>query len=166
MGRSGFPGASGALSAPVVIVDVDAQRYGLPLASVERVERAVEITPLPNAPEIVIGVISIRDRVVPVFDFRRRLRIPSKEIALEDQMVLARAGARLVALLVDRVSAVVGADEAARIAPEEVLPDLRHVAGIVKMEGGLVVIHDLDAFLSAEEEARLERALRERPKTT
>ena len=45
------------------------------------------------------------------------------------------------------------------ISAEHVLPGLGHVEGIIKFEDGLILIHDLDKFLSLEEEASLDLAL-------
>ena len=41
----------------IVLFTLDEPRYALPLSAVERVVRAVEITPLPKAPEVVLGVL-------------------------------------------------------------------------------------------------------------
>lgn len=66
-------------SALMVGLTLDGQRYALSLAQVERVIRAVEITPLPQAPEIITGVINVRGRVIPVVDIRKRFRLPVRE---------------------------------------------------------------------------------------
>ena len=58
----------------IVVFALDEPRYALPLSAVERVVRAVEITPLPKAPEIVLGVINMQGQVVPAVDIRKRFR--------------------------------------------------------------------------------------------
>ena len=50
----------------LVIFTLDAQLYALPLASVQRVLHMVEVTPLPNAPEVVLGVIDLHGNIIPV----------------------------------------------------------------------------------------------------
>lgn len=67
---------------PVVVLMLDDIRYAVALTSVERVVRAVEITPLPNAPDIVLGVINVQGRVVPVVDIRKRFRLPARAISV------------------------------------------------------------------------------------
>jgi purine-binding chemotaxis protein CheW len=44
-------------------------------------------------------------------------------------------------------------------AGENILPGMDHVAGVVKLQDGLILINDLDKFLSIEEEASLEQAM-------
>lgn len=144
---------------PLVVFHLDEQRYGLPLAAVERVVRAVEVTPLPKAPEIVLGVVNVRGRVVPVVDLRRRFRLPARGLAPSDQFVLARAARRTLAMVVDSVAGLTECPAESVVAGETVLPGLGWVAGLVKLPDGLVLIHDPGQFLALEEETALDAAL-------
>ena len=135
------------------------QRYALPLAAVERVVRAVEITPLPKAPPMVLGIVNIGGHIVPVFNVRSRFRLPERDMDLRDQLILGQTEHRMVALVVDEVSAVMERAESEVITAQEILPGLEYVQGVAKLEDGMILIHDLDKFLSSEEEAILDRAL-------
>jgi purine-binding chemotaxis protein CheW len=148
------------VSSQYVLFTLDDQRYALPLASVERTVRAVAITRLPKAPEIVLGVINVHGRVIPVFDLRRRFQLPERKLTLTDQMILARTAQRTVAVIADTVLGVAESPEAGLIATDSVLPDLAYVEGIMKLPDGLVLIHDLDRFLSLDEEQGLTEALK------
>jgi purine-binding chemotaxis protein CheW len=143
----------------IVIFTLSDLRYGLSLSSVERIVRVVEVTPLPKAPDIVLGIVNVQGRVIPVINVRRRFRLPEREIVLTDQMVLARAVRRPVALVVDSVTGVLEYSEQEAVATQDVLPELEYVEGVVKLDDGLILVHDLDTFLSLEEEAVLDRAL-------
>lgn len=144
----------------LVVFLLDERRFALRLASVERVLSIVEITPLPKAPETVLGVVDVQGTIIPVFDTRRRFRLPVRDVELTDQLLLARTSRRRVALVVDDVSGLIDHPTDAVITPEQILPGLEYVAGVVKLPEGLVLIHDLDSFLSLDEEAALDRALR------
>lgn len=143
----------------MVGLTLDGQRYALSLAQVERVIRAVEITPLPQAPEIITGVINVRGRVIPVVDIRKRFRLPVREITLSDQFVIARTSRRLVALVADGTDGIMELPEHRVVRAEKILPDLEYVEGVAKLDNGMILIHDLDTFLSLQEEKTLERAL-------
>lgn len=138
---------------------LDHQRYALPLAAVQGVTRAVEVTPLPKAPAIVLGVVNVRGQIIPVLNIRRRFRLPEREIDPSDQFILARAAKRTVALVVDMVVGVVARPAETVIAPEAILPGLEYVQGVMKLDDGLIMIHDLDTFLSLDEENTLDEAL-------
>ena len=147
----------------LVVFRLDDLRYALPLAMVERVVQAVDITPLPRAPDVVRGAINVRGRIVPVFDTRKRFGLPERDIRLEDQMVLAKTSARTVALLVDTVEGLLQCENSDVTPAGQVWPGIGQVAGVVKRPDGLILIHDLDAFLSADEHGALELALATEP---
>lgn len=119
----------------------------------------VEITPLPKVPDIVIGVVNVQGRVVPVFNIRKRFRLPEREVAITDQLVLAHTAARLVALIADAVTGIVECQPEDIAAAESILPGMEYVAGVLKLKDGMVLIHDLDTFLSLEEEQALVQAM-------
>lgn len=121
--------------------------------------RIVDVTPLPHAPDGVLGVVNVQGRVIPVINVRRRFDLPEREINLTDQMVIAHTARRPVALVVDAVIGVLEYSEQEVVGPQDVLPDLRYVEGVVKLDGELILIHDLDKFLSLEEETALDRAM-------
>lgn len=141
----------------LVVFALNDQRYALPLSAVERCVRAVAVTALPQAPDIVLGIVNVQGWVIPVINLRRRFRLAEREIALSDQMLIARTAQRTVALVVDAVSGVLEYTE--QEAVQELLPEFRYLEGVVKLDDGLILIHNLDKFLSLEEEAALHLAM-------
>ncbi len=152
-------------SESLVVFDVDGRRFGLGVSSVQRVLRAVALTPLPGAPDVVLGLVNVRGAVVPVFNVRRRLGIPEREIRPSDHLLVVQAGPRTVALLVDAVRHAVAWEGTGAVAANTLLPGLEHAAsgqgieGVVKLDGGIVYIYDVAKFLSMEEAASLDSAL-------
>jgi purine-binding chemotaxis protein CheW len=143
----------------LVIFTLDDQRYALSLPVVGRVVRIVAITPLPNAPDIILGVVNFQGQVIPVINVRRRFCLPEREIAISDQLLVAHTARRPVALVVDAVLDIIACEAQSLIAAENILPKIEYVEGVVKLEDGLILIHDLDKFLSLEEEDFLDQAL-------
>jgi purine-binding chemotaxis protein CheW len=143
----------------LVVFTLDEQRYALRLEAVERIVRLVEVTPLPKAPEIVLGVVNVQGRVLPVVNIRRRFRLPDREADLRDQLILAWTSRRSVVLVVDAVGGVVERTGEELIPAGSIVPGTEYVDGVVKLPDGLVLIHDLDKFLSLEEETKLGKAL-------
>lgn len=142
-----------------MVFALDDRRYGLSLSVVERVVRMVDVTPLPQAPEIVLGVVNVQGRVVPVLNLRRRFRLPERDVALTDQLVIARTAVRPVALAADAVAGVLEYSAQQAVTARDIVPGIEYVEGVVKLADGLVLIHDLDKFLSLEEETALDRAI-------
>lgn len=147
-----------------VVFMLDTGRYALPLATVERVVRAAAITPLPRAPSIVLGALNVGGRVLPVFDIRQRFALPARALNPDDQFVIARTRSRAVALVVDGVQGLVGQSSDAVVSAKRISPELEHIEGVITLEDGMVLIHDLEKFLSPAEASALEEAMKEAPR--
>lgn len=142
----------------IVVFALDDRFYGLRLSAVEQAVRMVDVTPLPQAPDIVRGVIDVQGRVVPVFDLRRRFCLPQRPASVHDKLILAHTARRPVALVVDAVHGV-REYTAPVMAVADIVPGSEHVEGVVRLDDDLILIHDLDRFLSLDEERALDRAL-------
>lgn len=145
----------------LVVFDMEAQRYALPLSNIERVLPMVAVSPLPKAPPVALGVINLHGQVVPVLDIRSRFGLPPRDCGLSGHLLVARTRRRILALPVDEVFGVQEVTEEAATPPGTVLPELGYVAGIVTLSDGLLFIHDLETFLSLDEEQQLSGALEE-----
>lgn len=143
----------------LTIFALDERHYALRSLAVDRVVRAVAVSPLPQAPGIVLGIVNVQGRIIPIINVRRRFRLPEREIALADLIIIAHTARRPVGLVVDAVADVMGYPEQSIAEAESIIPGLEYVEGVVKLQDGLVYIHDLDRFLSLEEETSLAQAM-------
>ena len=143
----------------IVLFSLDEPRYALYLSTVERVVRAVEITPLPKAPDIVLGVINFQGEIIPVIDIRVRFHLPGRERDLEDQFIIAHTSKRLVVLAVDSVAGVYEIDTPQIVEVEGAFPYTDYISGIAKVDTRIILITDLEKFLSLDEEIILNKAL-------
>src|SRR5713226_6819036 len=137
-----------AISTQILVFALDGQRYALYLSAVDRVVRMVSITPLPGAPDVVLGIVNVQGRIVPVFNTRRRFRLAEREIALADRLVIAHTTRRWVALVTDTVGDVLDCPARDVVEARDVLPGTGYFEGVAKLEDGLILIHDLNKFLS------------------
>lgn len=145
----------------LIVFRLDERRYALPLAAVERVVRAAEVTPLPGAPAIVLGAIDIHGQVLPVLNVRRRFLMPDRAIGVADWFLLAHAARDTVVLVVDEAEGVLERPEADIVASTQIGPGLEDFPGVVRLDAGLALIHDLERFLSLNEARALDDAMRE-----
>jgi purine-binding chemotaxis protein CheW len=142
-------------SVELVVFRLDDQRYALRLGAADRFVRAVEVTPLPGAPAIVLGAIDVGGSVLPVLSLRRRFGLPEREIDVTDQFLIARTSSRAVALVVDEALGVITVPAEVVTGAGRIVPGLDHVGGVVTLDDGLVLIHDLETCLSLDEERAL-----------
>lgn len=159
--KHGTSNGAGSKMISIVAFHLDDRRFALYLPAVKRVIRIVEITPLPKAPEIVIGMINMEGNIIPVLNIRKRFRLPEREIRLSDHLIIADTSKRIVAIMVDTVSDVIEKAAHDIVGASAILPVMEYVEGVVKLEDGMVLVHDLDKFLSLDEERVLEDAMKE-----
>jgi purine-binding chemotaxis protein CheW len=160
MPATGRPATGGTTSSDLqlVVFAVGDRRCALELAAVERVEPMVAVRPLPGAPDGVLGAIDVHGSAVPVLDLRGRLGLPPVDPHPDASLLLARTSRRTVALPVDEVLGLQAVDASAVTSPETLdLPP--GSAGVVGLPEGLLLIHDVEGFLSPEAERRLGPAL-------
>jgi purine-binding chemotaxis protein CheW len=140
----------------LVIFRLDEQRYAIALEQVDRVLSRVALARFPQAPDIVDGIFDLHGELIPAVNVRKRFRMGERMPALSDQMIVVQTPRRRLAFLVDAVEAVTSVSPGEIAAPEMLVPGLGHVRGIMRLPGdGIVFIHDVDTFLSLEEEAHL-----------
>jgi len=153
-------GARGGISR-MVAFSLDDRRFAVPLSAVKRVERITAVTPLPKAPAIATGIINFHGQVIVVVDIRSRFNLPSREPELNDQLLIMETGRRTLAFIVDGTDGVIDASTAQYADAGAVLSGMEYVKGVVKLEDGMVLIHDPETFLSLEEEHALEAVIKE-----
>src|SRR5690606_14282122 len=116
---------------------------------IREIVRMVTMASLPQAPEIVEGIINYRGTVIPVLDIRGRFHLPPKTVELTDHLIVAWAGQKLVALRVDRTCDLLQVTQAELESSQASLIPAGYVAGVVKLPEGLVLIHELNTFLTS-----------------
>jgi purine-binding chemotaxis protein CheW len=137
-------------SSSLAIFALDDVRFALGAEVIERVVRAVEVSPLADAPPGVLGVINLHGRIISVLDIRPRFGLPSREIRLSDHFVIARAADRQVAILVDATVDVVSAGSATDAVAMDTITGSNGMERVVVQAGEIVPVHDLSRFMPAE----------------
>ena len=140
---------------------LDGTLYALRLETVERVVPAANLTPLPGAPAVVLGLLDFEGRIVPVVDIRARFRLPVREMGVEDFIIIAKTSRKTLGILVDAPGEVINVAEADIDRGTGVLLGSEYIEGVLRLDEGLVLIHDLESFLSLEEEKSIAGAMAE-----
>ena len=140
----------------LVLFRLDDQRYALFLTAVERVIRAVAVTPVPETPAFVLGLVNLTGQLLPVFSLRRCLGLPDRPIRPADQFVILRTSRLTLAIMVDEVQGLSVVNAAQTVAVEDALPGGEcRVHGLAKIDGDIILIYDLETLISQEDQERI-----------
>ncbi|MFA5256873.1 MAG: chemotaxis protein CheW [Opitutales bacterium] len=133
------------------------ESYGVAVLKIREIIRMQKITPVPQMPPHVKGVINLRGKVIPVIDMRIKFGIGDESMTERTCIVVVQIEAResvmtSVGLIVDAV------EEVMNITEEEVeeTPDLggqfdgEFILGIAKIKGEVKTLLDIDQVIMAE----------------
>lgn len=133
------------------------EHFGVEVQQVKSIERLLPITPIPRTLPFILGVINLRDEILPVLDLGERLGFSSAEATEETRIVVAHVGGVQVGLVVDAVRDVLGFDEA-RIEDAPTLVGgikAEYLGGITRVGEQIYVLLNLAKILSDTEAEQL-----------
>jgi len=130
---------------------VGRQLMGVDILQVQEINRRVQVTPVPQAPAHVRGVLNLRGDVVTVLDLRTILGLERRAIGVHSRNVVLDLAGDKTALLVDRIGEVVTTRTSElEPAPANVQEaDGRFFQAVVKLKGELLAILDVQTVVSA-----------------
>jgi purine-binding chemotaxis protein CheW len=137
-------------------VVLDNESYGLAVLKVREIIRLQKITPVPQMPEFVKGVINLRGRVIPIVDLRVKFGLKAE---FADRTCIVVVQVKLpndqnvqMGLIVDSVEEVVN------LSPDEIEPtpefgtkvDTTYLLGMAKVKGQVKTLLDIDKVVAVE----------------
>lgn len=135
----------------ILVYAIQGERHGLPLSVVERVTPAVEITPLTEVPETVVGIINVQGKIIPVISMRSKFQLPPRPIHLTDRIIIITTLKGRLALLVDAVHDVFELPQTRIVSEDQGLPSTRVLSSLIKLDDGLVLVYDPDQLFAVEQ---------------
>jgi purine-binding chemotaxis protein CheW len=141
----------------LVVFDLAAETYGVDIGAVREIIRMQDITKVPGAPEFVEGIINLRGNVIPVLDLRKRFGLDFGTRDKDNRILVVDIGGQDIGVVVDAVTEVLRITADSVEPPSSVITtaDSVYLLGIVKLEGRLVILLDLEKVLSESEKATL-----------
>ncbi len=120
--------------------------FGVEVLRVQEVLRYQQMTRVPQAPDVIEGLINVRGQIVTAIDMRKRLNLPPRAEDLPPMNIVVRSEGGAVSLLVDEIGDVLDMDAATYERPPENLdPTARSlIRGIYKLKDRLLLILDAE----------------------
>ena len=123
------------------VFKIEDQRYAVALSAVEKVIRAVELISLPEAPEILLGLINMMGRIIPVVNIRKHLRLPDREIEINDRIIISQVSSHTIAFIADTVEGVLMFSQNQLDKGDQIFPEMgQHIEGVGKIDNDAIVI--------------------------
>lgn len=131
---------------------LDGLDYGIPITQVQEIRGWTKVTPLPNSPRYIKGVLNLRGTIVPIIDLRLRFNLDEVAYDACTVIVVVNVGGRLAGVVVDAVSDVISlTPEELRTPPEfEGHANRQFVQGLTQVDDKLLVLIDVDKLINHE----------------
>ena len=120
--------------------------FGVAVLRVQEVLRFQQMTRVPQAPDVIEGLINLRGQIVTAIDMRRRLRLPPRAGDQTPMNMVVRTEDGAVSLLVDEIGDVLDVDASTYERPPENLdPAARElIRGVYKLKNRLLLVLDAE----------------------
>jgi len=125
------------------------QSFSIDIGQVREIRRWSPVTPLPHAPDEVLGVMNLRGSVIPIYDLAARFGLDRTPESPRNVVVIAMHGSQTVGLLVEAVSEILSVGRE-RI---QETPDVRSdtarqtITGVITVDEGMTRVIDLAAVV-------------------
>jgi len=141
----------------LVSFKIGTEEFGVDILKVQEINRMLEVTRVPNAPEYVDGVINLRGKVIPIINLRRRFGMERKERGKDTRIVVVELKGRVVGFVVDAVSEVLRIPKSVTEPPPPLVAgvEAEYITAVGKLEDRLLILLDLEKVLSTEEKHEL-----------
>lgn len=135
--------------------------FGVDILMVQEIIRGAVVTPIPNAPKFVEGVINLRGNIIPVIDLRKRLNLyDGQESQDKNWVLLLDVGNRVTGFVVDRVTKVLKVQQEHIEPPPDIVVaglESQYINGVCEIDDYLLILLDFDRILLMEEIKKLKQ---------
>jgi purine-binding chemotaxis protein CheW len=123
--------------------------YALPISAVREINRVLTITPIPETPDYIAGVMNLRGKVIPIVDMRCRFGMPMTPYTKQTCVIVVDSPKGQAGLLVDSIHGVTTLNSA-QIEPKPQLSGNESsgfVIGMGKLEKKVLILVDVGKIL-------------------
>jgi purine-binding chemotaxis protein CheW len=136
----------------LVVFKVGAEEFAVDIMLTREVVLMREITPVPETEAYVEGVMNLRGSLVPVIDFRKRLRAFRSIAHSDHRIIIANLDGRTAGLIVDGASEVIRVNEEMIESVPHLISEMGagYIEGVVNIDGRFITLIDLRKALTGE----------------
>ena len=133
------------------------EEYGVDILRVQEIRGWDSVTPIPNTPAYIKGVINLRGSIVPIIELRSRFGIDSQEYGPTTVVIVLRVvtenGERIMGIVVDAVSDVYNITDTDMKSPPDFgsAISVDFVKGLTSVDEKMVIILDIDHLMNSDE---------------
>lgn len=126
----------------VVVFELAGEMFGMEIVYTREILNYRKITPLPNMPPYLMGMINIRDNVIPVVSLNESIFRKKDAVSEDTKILIIENGAHAVGVLVDRILSVRNymSENFEDMARNIITAEKKYISGIIKDRGEIITL--------------------------
>ena len=135
-----------------IIFKLNDEKYAADIHYIASITEYNAITPMPNGPSYIDGLLNLRGDIIPVVNMKKRFKLANQEMK-EKRIIIARKDDVQIGFLVDDASQSMTVDESKVLPPPKIAikKDNAYISEICVHQGELIIVIDLQRILSDQE---------------
>jgi len=136
---------------------LDQEEYGIEILSVREIIGLLPVTPVPQTPYYVQGVVNLRGQVIPVVDLRLKFDMAGIDSTEETCIIVVQTGGAQLGIIVDKVSEVLDIPTKDIVDAPSLGTEINtdYILGIGKSEGRVTLLLDIGTIFPSAEVSEL-----------
>lgn len=135
----------------IVIFKLGEEEYGIDIMKVVEIVLYQEVRKVPDVPKYIEGIINLRGDIHPIYNFRKRFRMPERAIDDNTKIIVIRTTEMNVGFIVDNVSEILNIpSQDIQSAPKLInqRAEGKYILGVAKQEERMIVLLDVDKLVT------------------
>jgi purine-binding chemotaxis protein CheW len=128
------------------------EEYALDIHDIREIIKPRDITDIPRVPDFILGIISLRGIVIPVFDLKRRFKLGTSILSPSSRIIICQRDNKAAGLLVDSISQVIKVPHASIEPPPLVLCGLERelLDGVGRHQEKMLILLNMPCVLNTD----------------
>jgi purine-binding chemotaxis protein CheW len=144
-------------SLSLVTFKISKELYGIDIMDVQEIIRIAEVTPIPNSPAFVDGIITLRGEIIPIVDLSKRFSLEKMTFTEDEELlrgiIVINVNDMTIGIIIDQVNRVLSINSAQIQPPPQMISGIgsEYIQGVVKLEEILLIMLNIKKLFSKKE---------------
>jgi purine-binding chemotaxis protein CheW len=142
----------------IAVFKIGQEDFGIEVKRVVEILNMQKAHTIPELPDFLSGVITVRGEVIPLLDLRKRFSVKSPEG--EGRIIIVRYDSEKIGLLVDDIKEITSLGTGEIITPPSIFKGVKkkYLSGLGKKDERIIILLNIDDLLTSEEKIFLKKS--------
>jgi purine-binding chemotaxis protein CheW len=144
-------------SLSLVTFKISKELYGIDIMDVQEIIRIAEVTPIPNSPMFVDGIITLRGEIIPIVDLCKRFNLEKLTFTEDEELsrgiIVINVDDMTIGIIIDQVNRVLPINSSQIQPPPQMISGIgsEYIQGVVKLDDVLLIMLNIQKLFSKKE---------------